>query len=274
MTGFQHNPHYELSGCVTALFLQTKAMRIPISKFVRLAARGCVAAMSLSTASPVLSLEIRDRPRAVVELFTSQGCPPCPSADRNLSRISADVIALSYHVNYWDYTGWTDTFASTDNNELQRAYAKAAGTRRIYTPQMIINGERGIAGSDFEDILSSLEGADLELPLDIEAESADVVIVRVGARSDPGEGVIWLVTFRASAQVDIESGDNVGQRLSYSQIVTSRRPIGMWDSTGGAEIRIPVPETLGADNDGFALIVQEKDNGMPGRILGAAAITR
>jgi hypothetical protein len=114
----------------------------------------------------------------------------------------------------------------------------------------------------------------LALSVDVEAETQDVVILRAGPRSDLGEAIVWLVAFRNSAEVDIARGDNMGQRLSYSHIVTSRQPVGMWDPASGAAIRVPVPEALGPGNDGLALIIQEKNGALPGRILCAAAIMR
>lgn len=203
--------------------------------------------MTCLTASAAFSLEIRDRPDAVIELFTSQGCPPCPAADQLLSRMSdeTDVIALAYHVDYWNYTGWADTFAIPASGQLQKAYARAAGTNRLYTPQMIVNGERSMAGSNAEEVSSALANANLALAVDVEAESQDVVILRAGPRSGLGEAIVWLVPFRNGAEVDVSSGDNVGQRLSYSHIVTSRQPVGMWNPAEGTEIRIPVPEALG-----------------------------
>ena len=110
--------------------------------------------------------------------------------------------------------------------------------------------------------------------MDVEAETEDVVILRAGPRSDLGEAIVWLVAFRNSAEVDIARGDNMGQRLSYSHIVTSRQPVGMWDPASGAAIRVPVPEALGPGNDGLALIIQEKDGALPGRILGAVMVAR
>ena len=85
----------------------------------------------------------------VVELFTSQGCSSCPPADRILGELAErdDVIALALHVDYWDYLGWKDEFASPQYTKRQRAYARAAGERTIYTPQMVIGGQDHVIGS-------------------------------------------------------------------------------------------------------------------------------
>jgi hypothetical protein len=83
----------------------------------------------------------QDRP-VLVELFTSQGCSSCPPADALLHKLARrdDVVALALHVDYWDYIGWKDTFAKAAHSARQRAYAREAGRRMVYTPQMIING--------------------------------------------------------------------------------------------------------------------------------------
>ena len=84
----------------------------------------------------------------VVELFTSQGCSACPPADALLAEIAArhDVIALALHVDYWDYIGWKDIFASPAFTARQKAYARASGHRTVYTPQMIVAGKDQVVG--------------------------------------------------------------------------------------------------------------------------------
>src|SRR5512140_911562 len=89
-------------------------------------------------------------PRAVLELFTSQGCSSCPPADAVFASYAGrdDVIALSFHVDYWDYLGWNDTFASRENTDRQRSYAATRGDRQVYTPQIVVNGRDHVVGSD------------------------------------------------------------------------------------------------------------------------------
>ena len=104
-----------------------------------------VAAAALLVA-PATAAEIREHPRAVLELFTSQGCSSCPKADLKFQDLGkqADLITLAYHVDYWDYIGWTDTFGRKENSDLQRAYAESWKSSRIYTPQMIVNGQKAM----------------------------------------------------------------------------------------------------------------------------------
>src|SRR6478609_2618457 len=93
-------------------------------------------------------------PRAVVELFTSQGCSSCPPADKIIGELAKDpsIIALSMPIDYWDYLGWKDTLADSRFSARQRAYSKVRGDREVYTPQAVINGETHVIGSDRESI--------------------------------------------------------------------------------------------------------------------------
>ncbi|WP_244640915.1 DUF1223 domain-containing protein [Pelagibacterium lentulum] len=256
-------------------FCPTKlAMRVPIILFTHVALRLFTASMTCMLPVAAFSFELRDGVSAVVELFTSQGCSPCPAADRLLSELSTEdnVISLAYHVDYWDYAGWADTFALPANGELQKAYAQTWSTSRIYTPQMIINGEHGVVGSNAEEVQSALAASRLVLPVSLEVPSQDVVVLKAEPHPELSKAVVWLVTFRNWAEVEVERGENIGRRLSYTNIVITRRPVGMWDPINGADIQVPVSDAVDPDSDGFALIIQERNGHLPGRILGAAAV--
>ena len=94
----------------------------------------------------------------VVELFTSQGCNSCPPADAALAKLAArgDVVALGYHVDYWDYLGWSDTLGSKANTERQYAYARGLNRRGVYTPQAVINGRAHTNGGRYGEIVSTM----------------------------------------------------------------------------------------------------------------------
>src|SRR5215217_5623425 len=102
-------------------------------------------------------------PKAVVELFTSQGCSSCPPADALLTALAdrEDVVALAYHVDYWDYVGWKDTFAQEAYSDRQRAYAKSWGSSRIYTPQIVVNGAKAVVGSRRNEVQDAVDQAAL-----------------------------------------------------------------------------------------------------------------
>src|ERR1700733_14794369 len=89
-------------------------------------------------------------PRAVLELFTSQGCSSCPTADKLLGELAGDpsLVAVSVPIDYWDYLGWKDTLASPAHSARQRAYARVRGDRQVYTPQIVVNGAMHVLGSD------------------------------------------------------------------------------------------------------------------------------
>src|SRR5437868_13003779 len=106
--------------------------------------------LALSCLAVLFVLPAQAEPRAVIELFTSQGCSSCPAADKLIAEYSRDpsVIALSLAVDYWDYLGWKDTLALSGHTSRQRAYAKARGDREVYTPQVVIDGAEHALGSD------------------------------------------------------------------------------------------------------------------------------
>ncbi len=225
--------------------------------------------------SAAQTAEVKLHPVAVLELFTSQGCSSCPAADKLLSAYDArdDVIALAYHVDYWDYIGWRDVFGSADNSDYQRAYAKAQRQTRIYTPQLMVNGTQDVVGSRSTEVKAAVAAADLPVPVTLSA-NADMLDVRIDADAQQKESVIWLVKFRDRAEVEIERGELAGRTFDYTQIVTGRQVLGMWEPETGAHVKLPLSEVIGADNDGAVILVQEEAGGLPGRIIGAASFKR
>ena len=216
---------------------------------------------------------VMPKPKAVVELFTSQGCAQCPPADALLTSLAerGDVVALAYHVDYWDYIGWADTFGSKLFSDRQRGYAKSWGSSRIYTPQMVVNGAEGVVGSKREAEQDALASA--QLPLDVGLRrQGDMLAVQVPADDSLPDANIWLVRYLVRADVGIEAGENAGKNMVYTQVVTDRQILGMWEASTGAEIKLPLTGLQGSEqgNTGLAIIVQNERNGLPGPILGAA----
>ncbi|RYD81228.1 MAG: DUF1223 domain-containing protein, partial [Sphingomonadales bacterium] len=117
-----------------------------------------LALLALGLPASSLAGEFRQGPKAVLELFTSQGCSSCPQADAMLDEMGKrpDVVTLAYHVDYWDYIGWQDTFGAKENSKHQRDYASAWGSSRIFTPQLVVNGERGVVGNKREKVDAAL----------------------------------------------------------------------------------------------------------------------
>lgn len=215
------------------------------------------------------------RPRAVVELFTSQGCASCPPADALLTSLAEqdDVVALAYHVDYWDYVGWEDTFGDESFSDRQRAYAESWGSSRIYTPQMVVNGAKGVVGSKRNEVHGALDEASLPLAVEI-VQDGDMLKIAIPANTSLDDAVVWMVTYLGRADVSIEKGDNAGKSMVYTQVVTGRQALGMWEAATGANLKLPLPEVLSVGSTGIAVIVQQERSGLPGPILGAATFER
>jgi len=226
-------------------------------------------------AQPANADGVRMRPKAVVELFTSQGCSSCPPADALLTSLAGqqDVVALAYHVDYWDYVGWKDTFGAAEYSDRQRAYAQSWGSSRIYTPQMVINGSKGVVGSRRGEVNGAIDRASLPLPIDV-TEDGDMLKIAIPADVTLKDAVVWMVTYVDRADVAIERGNNAGKTMAYTQVVTGRQVVGVWECATGASIKLPIPEVLANTSTGIAVIVQQERDGLPGPILGAAAFER
>ena len=211
-------------------------------------------------------------PRAVVELFTSQGCSSCIPADAYLAELAKrdGVVALSLHVDYWDYLGWRDTLGLPENSERQRAYAEVRGGQRIFTPQITVNGRTDLVGSDAAAVEEAIAKSSLPLPVEM-YRGAGTVEIEVAASPLPHQfpATIRLVLMTTRAEVEIARGENAGTTIAYHNVVREMRPIGMWD---GSEVKITLPEDelMGDGVDGCAVIVQEDLPSGPGAILGAA----
>jgi hypothetical protein len=233
------------------------------------------ALLALSVLPPATAGEMRAEPKAVLELFTSQGCSSCPQADALLEQMSKsqDYIALAYHVDYWDYIGWPDTFGAKANSDRQRDYAESWGSSRIFTPQLVVNGVKGVVASRKNEVEGAVTATGLNLPITL-TPTSDMLEVSIGGNDGMEEAVVWLVTFIDRAEVDIERGENKGKRIAYTQIVTGRQAVGMWDPDTGAHFKLPLTEVLTDTSNGAVIMVQQERNSLPGRILGAASFTR
>jgi hypothetical protein len=212
--------------------------------------------------------------RTVVELFTSQGCSSCPPADALLGDISTrdDVIALTLPVDYWDYLGWKDTFASPAHTLRQQAYARQRGDRQVYTPQMVFNGRSHTVGSHKSAVESAIAEqaalmAESGIPVTI-SSSDDAIMVTAGAFAGDGDApnaTVWLLLTTKLEEVDISRGENGGRRLSYSNVVRMMMPIGQWNGEA-IEISLPKADLMGG-YDGCTAILQVDGTGP---ILGAS----
>jgi hypothetical protein len=227
--------------------------------------------------APADAFEVK-KLNGVVELFTSQGCSSCPPADRILRELATkgETLALAWHVDYWDYLGWKDTFASRANTQRQRGYARSLHESQIYTPQAVINGRTHVVGSNraaIEGAVARLagDGQGLLVPIETTVEDGSMK-VHVTATGRTGDASLWMVYFNDRALVDVTRGENAGKKLAYSNIVRAVELIGMVkDSDLQTEFRIADLSRRG--HDSCALILQQSGpDGSPGPILGAALI--
>jgi hypothetical protein len=216
-----------------------------------------------------------DKPRMVVELFTSQGCASCPPADKLLGDLARDpgVLAVSMPVDYWDYLGWKDTLADRAFTARQKAYGEVRGDRQIYTPQAVVDGFVHAVGSNQDAILSAElvaahQGA-LSVPLSVQVTSASVKI-DVPARPGAEPATVLLVPIVRKMDVAIARGENKGRTITYTNVARNVMPLGTW--TGEARsFEVPLA-TLGKGSgcDSYAVLLQSGSPERPGVILGAA----
>jgi hypothetical protein len=222
-------------------------------------------------------------PRAVIELFTSQGCSSCPSADKLLGELAHDpsLITLSLPVDYWDYLGWKDTLALHGHSNRQHAYAVARGDREVYTPQAVINGVVHVLGSDKAAIeraitLTRQQHRPLTVPVTVSIANGQVTVNVPAAEGENGSAEVWLCPVTASAQVAIGRGENGGRTLTYHNVVRRWVKLGVW--SGKPEtFQLPLSELPDAnyalkDIDELAVVVQSGVAAKPGLMIGAAIV--
>ena len=207
----------------------------------------------------------------VVELFTSQGCSSCPPADALLGELAGrdDVIALALHVDYWDYIGWSDTFADAAYTQRQHGYANAAGSTLVYTPQMVIGGQDHVIGNrpmEVADTISAHRNAPDAVEVRAEATGGgwQVSATWIAATNEMPSMVVQVVTYMPEHSVEITRGENAGLTTVYHNIVQSWQPVADWSGAAPFEAQVMPTSDLP-----HVVIVQASGNGA---ILGAARL--
>lgn len=215
------------------------------------------------------------RPLVVVELFTSQGCSSCPPADAYLADLTkrADVLPLAFHIDYWNYIGWVDPFATKETTQRQRDYAKALALRYVYTPQMVVNGSAEGVGSErgtIERLIEAARQAKREAPsLSLEKRPDSTIVAYVGPGTPDKPATLWLVTFDPQRATKVLRGENGGRMATDYQVVRSIRSVGTWT---GKPAEVPcgtVSTASSATPSGTAVLLQTEG---PGPILAAAVL--
>ena len=217
-------------------------------------------------------------PRAVVELFTSQGCSSCPPADEVIGELAKDpsVIALSLPIDYWDYLGWKDTLADSRFTARQRAYSHMRGDRDVYTPQAVVNGSVHVVGSDragIEDAIIDTRRSDAVMSVPVSMTLSNRQLNVSVAASHPGSaashGEVWICAISKAVPISIRRGENGGHEVTYHNVVRNLLKVGDWNGTAGSWV-VPL-ENISRDGvDAAAVYVQAGNHEKPGAMLGGA----
>ena len=208
---------------------------------------------------------LSSKPFVLIELFTSEGCSSCPSADKNLEKIAAqakasgqNIYTLSYHVDYWDYLGWKDPYATKQFSDRQRRYATQFKSSRIYTPQMVVNGKTEFVGSNQKTSQQAIKQA-------LVAKTTSAIAVK-SVIKDKTVDVHWKVEglgqqdqvqvalVQNSGQQKVRRGENARRTLTHVNIVRVHKTI----TNPGAEgqLQFSLPAGLSADDCHVVAFVQ------------------
>jgi hypothetical protein len=198
----------------------------------------------------------------VVELFTSQGCSSCPPADALLGELArrADIVALGYHISYWDDLGWKDPFSSQAATARQRVYAGRFNAGQVFTPEMVVEGTKDMIGSDRAAVRAAIEAARPQAAAPVHL-AGDRGSVAIGAGS--GRGTVLLVRFVRHRTTPVGAGENAHRVADDTNAVETLAQLGEWHGVS-TEFAFAAP----APGEGVAVLVQGAD----GAILGAATV--
>jgi hypothetical protein len=232
------------------------AMKAVLSLLLMLCASGA------SLAPCAVGARAAETRPVVVELFTSQGCSSCPPADALLDQLAHrdGVLALGYHVDYWNNLAWKDPFASAEATARQRAYALRFDHGQQFTPQIVIDGKEDMVGSDRDAVLAALKAPSPQAiaPVDFAADRSEVTI-GVGT----GQGTVLLIRFARHRTTRIGGGENANRVANDANAVLSMETHGEWTGTPRSFELPAIPP-----GEGYAVLVQAPD----GTIIGAGSI--
>lgn len=251
--------------------IEAGLLSAPTSSLQRWAAVCGLVAMAAGV-TPAMAGE----PKAVVELFTSQGCSSCPAADKLIGELAKDpsVIVLSLPIDYWDYLGWKDTLADPRFSARQKAYSLVRGDREVYTPQVVVNGAVHVLGSDrgsIETAMASTRKAAgaMSVPVTMSVADGKLNVAVQAAKNDGEHGEIWICAVSKSIPVSIGRGENRGREVTYTNVVRNILKVGDW--TGKAESwSVPLENITKNGIDAAVVFVQDGNREKPGPMRGAA----
>jgi len=224
----------------------------------------CVLFLSLGLAVTIGPARAGERP-IVVELFTSEGCSSCPPADALLAELASrpDVLALSFHVDYWDRLGWKDPYSSREATARQNRYATLLDLATVYTPQIVVDGKWQAVGSDPADVEQALDRARRslkEIPVTLALDQGHAQIT-LGPGSDGVSASVLLIGFDRRHVTAVRRRENGGKTLAHVDVVRGFEQIARFAGNAG-EIEAPIRWNC----DRVAAVLQAAD----GRVLGVA----
>ena len=241
----------------------------PSMKFSRLFA-GALAVLAAVSAAPVLAGDGKNL--TVVELFTSQGCSSCPPAEAFLGELARrdGLLALEMHVDYWDYIGWKDPFATSASTDRQRSYNKRLGRGYVYTPQIVVDGVTEAVGSDKRAVDRQIEAARAQprphIAIRVFTTGAGRLAIELPAGETGKLCDVILVGFDPEHMTKVLRGENSGKTLSNYNVVREMQRVGFWS---GQAATIELPRLDPAAKRGWAVIVQGERTGP---VMGAVRI--
>jgi hypothetical protein len=187
-------------------------------------------ALFFSTVLKTNAQPLKSRPHVIVELFTAEGCSSCPAADELLKEMpdilnkeNKNVIGLSFHVTYWNKSGWEDPYSNELFTDRQKKYVAKLNLPQLYTPQAIVNGEKEFIGSNplaFRDLVTA--ASEKNAAYEITAQTAnenDKVLVNYELNRDPKNIVMNIAIVEKDVVHYIPRGENKGRTLKHTNVV-------------------------------------------------------
>ncbi len=204
-------------------------------------------------------------PVAVLELFTSEGCSSCPPADNllpELAKLDANVIPLSFHVDYWNRLGWTDPFSNNRFSERQREYGEQLHLESIYTPQLVVNGEYELVGSNSALATSSIkkalmEKATVKININKVVNKNGTLFINCTVDGDIKKVDLIATIVQKQAMMNVKAGENKGLKLIHTNVVRSffQKP-----AQQKMEFEMSLPKDLADDNKEIILYARQKND--------------
>lgn len=231
------------------------------SALTLLSSLALMALVALPAHAETCEVQSGSRPPAVVELYTSQGCSSCPPADRWLSTLKNQpgVIALGFHVNYWNHLGWTDPFATPQTTERQRQIKEAIRGKYVYTPQVVLNGEdhRGWRGQRVDQLSALPVQGVPSLRLVREGQQ---VTAQIGASRDTGSWAGYWAVLQDDQRSAVTRGENAGDTLRNDHVVRLYQPVSPWAANQPKQQTLSLTATAGQR---VAFVVTQADGLKP-----------